>query len=606
MNMHRALPVALSLAFIVATVAHAAQAEDPAVGFWSTQLNFPSGMSGALTLSKGADAWRASLNGSEVVSPAGPQMKFTFPHGKGELRVSAEGDNVRAFWITPSVFLTPTREPGSATQPFATPLKLTATGRNRWQGTVAPLEVRFTLYLKVYRDPEGRLVAAFRNPEYNFNGGHPLFNVAHKESTLRFSVTRAEAGRDIAFDATLRAPDRLEIFWPPVARTLHLERRTPAEIPDFFPRSPNPGTYVYRTPQATDDGWSVAPANTVGFDEKALALAVQKIIDVDPASRRAWLIHSLAIARHGKLVLDEYFYGHERERPHDTRSAGKTLSSVMLGALMRQGSALSPQTKVYELLAPLGPFAHPDPRKAKITLAHLLTHTAGLACDDNDENSPYTEDKMQTQTDQPNWWKYSLDLPMAFEPGDRYAYCSGNINLVGAALTISSQTWLPELFDRTVAQPLQFGSYYWNLMPNYEGYFGGGAFLRTRDLLKVGQAYLDGGEWNGRRIATTAWTKEAMSPHARISPATTGRSGEDFANVYYETDEGYAWHMIDVKFGGKRYPAFHANGNGGQLLLIVPQFDLVVAFTAGNYGQGLWNRERDDITGGLIIPALRD
>jgi hypothetical protein len=49
-----------------------------------------------------------------------------------------------------------------------------------------------------------------------------------------------------------------------------------------------------------------------------------------------------------------------------------------------------------------------------------------------------------------------------------------------------------------------------------------------------------------------------------------------------------------------------ANGNGGQLLIAVPQFDLVAMFTAGNYGQGVWNRERDDILGGMIIPAVID
>src|SRR6185503_10260599 len=136
----------------------------------------------------------------------------------------------------------------------------------------------------------------------------------------------------------------------------------------------------------------------------------QKIIDIDPASRRAWLIHSMAVARHGKLVLDEYFYGHDLDRPHDTRSAGKTFSSVMLGAIMMQGAKVSPQTKIYELLAGMGPFANPDPRKAKITLAHLMTHSAGIACDDNDENSPNGEDKMQAQTAQPNWWKFSLDI----------------------------------------------------------------------------------------------------------------------------------------------------------------------------------------------------
>jgi CubicO group peptidase (beta-lactamase class C family) len=158
---------------------------------------------------------------------------------------------------------------------------------------------------------------------------------------------------------------------------------------------------------------------------------VQNIIDVDPAARRhAFQIHSLAIAYKGKLVLDEYFHGFRRDQPHDTRSASKTLASVMLGTSMLHGVKISPQTKVYPLLAAMGPFANPDPRKNEITVADLLTHSSGLDCDDNDENSLGNEDRMENQRVQPNWWKYTLDLPMVHAPGTHYAYCSANINLV--------------------------------------------------------------------------------------------------------------------------------------------------------------------------------
>ena len=332
---------------------------------------------------------------------------------------------------------------------------------------------------------------------------------------------------------------------------------------------------------------------------------MQRIIDIDPSAPRAWLIHSMAIAYKGKLILDEYFYGHAPEVPHDMRSASKTFSSVTLGGAMLDGARISPQTKLYEVMAPLGPFANPDPRKDRVTLAHVMTHTTGLACDDNaDSPSPGGEDVMQTQRAQPDWWKFTLDLPIVHEPGERYAYCSGGISLTGGALTMATGEWLPALFDRTIAKPLQFGSYYWNVMPTGEGYVGGGTFVRTRDFLKIGQAWLDGGVWNGRRIVTEAWVKDSIAPHARISPETTGVSGDTFANDYYDTTEGYAWHHINVKSGDRNFPAYHGNGNGGQLLLVLPQFDLAVMFTAGNYRQGLWNRERDDIVGEMILPAL--
>jgi CubicO group peptidase (beta-lactamase class C family) len=291
--------------------------------------------------------------------------------------------------------------------------------------------------------------------------------------------------------------------------------------------------------------------------------------------------------------------------PHDMRSASKTFSSVILGAVMEAGAKISPRTKIYEVMAPLGPFGNPDPRKERITLAHVLTHTTGLACDDNAGSpSPGGEDVMQSQRAQPDWWKFTLDLPAVHEPGTRYAYCSGGISLAGGALTYATGEWLPALFDRTIARPLEFRDWYWNLMANGEGYVGGGTFVRPRDFLKVGQAYLDGGRWKGRRIASEAWVREAWAPQVQISPETTGVSGDRFAQAYYEVPEGFAWHHIKVKSGDRTYDARHGNGNGGQLLLVVPEFDLVAMFTAGNYRQGLWNRERDDIVGEMILPAL--
>ena len=408
-------------------------------------------------------------------------------------------------------------------------------------------------------------------------------------------------------DATLlHNPDRIAVFWDDLKKTIELTRIAPQDAVRFFPRPPGAAPYVYREPPATHDGWKVARGRDVGMDEAALARAVQRIIDIDPASGKPWMIHSMAIAYRGKLVLDEYFYGYGRDEPHDTRSASKTFSSVMLGALMMEGANISPDSKVYDVMAPRGPFANPDPRKSKITLGNLLAHSAGFACDDNVDASPGNEDTIEADRTHPDWAKVTLDLPMQFEPGTHYAYCSMNINLAGAMLSQASGEWIPALFYRTVARPLQFGPYYWDLTGSGEGYQGGGVFVRSRDFLKLGQAFLDGGVWNGKRIVSQAWVKDSTAPHMHVSPATTGRQGDAFREVYWETDEGYAWHLLNVKSRDHLYPAYFANGNGGQLMIVVPQFDLAVMFTAGNYGQGVWNRERDDIVGGMIIPAIEE
>src|SRR5687767_7532295 len=314
----------------------------------------------------------------------------------------------------------------------------------------------------------------------------------------------------------------------------------------------------------------------------------------------------MLVAHRGKLVLEEYFYGYDGNTAHDVRSAGKTFASVMLGAAMLQGVEISPQTRVYELLADRGPFANPDPRKADITLAHLMTHTSGLDCDDYGEASLGNEGTMTTQREQPDWWKYTLDLPMVHDPGKRYAYCSANTNLVGGALTKATATWLPELFERSVARPLQFRRYHWPVMPTSEGYQAGGSFVLPRDLLKLGQAYLDGGVWNGRRIVSAEWVSESTARRIAITPQTTGLSAEEFANGYSLSADAYTWHLNDLRVGERVYKEFEASGNGGQLLIVVPDADLSVVFTGGNYLQGgIWNQWRQTIVAEQIIPAIR-
>lgn len=606
----------LTLAVCVALVAalprlpgQAPPADDSLVGIWASETRFGPALRGELAVAREGSGWRATLAGSEsTFRTVGDGVRFAFPGDLGGFRgtLRAGGRAIEGFWLQPSGETEDRTDPGGSGQPFASPLVLERASRDEWRGTVQPLEDRFTLYLRSFRGDDGSLLGAFRNPEMNARGGASHFRVAREGDTVRFSARPDETLPEITHTAALGpSPHRLRLFWPAVGRVLELSRRTPEEAADFYPRPPGEPRYVYRRPPETGDGWETARALDVGIDEAVLTRLVQRLIDTDPAARAPALVHSLLVARRGKLVLEEYFFGFDRDTPHDIRSAGKTLASVMLGAAMMGGARIAPETPVYELLAGMGPFANPDPRKSQITLAHLMTHTAGLACDDNDEASPGNEGTMQSQRRQPDWWKYTLDLPLAHAPGSRYAYCSANANLMGAALTRATGTWLPELFERTVARALQFGPYHWNLMPTDEGYLGGGAFVRPRDLLKVGQAYLDGGVWRGRRIVDESWVTRSTAPYVEISPTTTGLDPAWFGEFYAGGLDGYAWHLYGVRSGDRTYREYEANGNGGQILMVVPEFDLVVVFTGGNYMQGgIWGRWRDEIVGGEIIPAI--
>lgn len=586
------------------SLAFAQPASDPLEGLWVSQSHWSAGPSGALTIKHRGAAWTATLGTNRVtVTAQAHDIRFSFPGENGSFRGAEDHGQLHGFWIQPHPASGDPRDPDGSGQTFASPVDFVRGKDGAWRGTVKPLTDSFTLYLKIFRDDKGTLTAAFRNPETNLRFGAPQMAVTRTGDAITFTDP-ANPAKSLQAQY---ADDRIQMTVPRIDLAVVLTRATAAQATGFYLRPANDPPYAYREPADIHDGWTVARAAATGMDEAALAQLVQSIVAMDPASKRPAFIHSMLIAHRGKLVLEEYFASYDRDTPHDMRSAAKSFASVMLGAEMMHGSVLSPAAKIYPLVSAMGPFANPDPRKNDITLAQLMTHTSGLACDDNDDNSPGGEDAMQSQRQNPDWWKYTLDLPMAHDPGIRYAYCSPAINLVGAALVTASHTWLPALFDETVARPLQWGRYYWNLMPNDEGYLGGGVFVRPRDMLKLGQAYLEGGVWNGKHVVGATWVKESTAVHAVISPETTGLSPDDFRNFYFPGEDGYAWHLTTLHAQGRDYRAYGASGNGGQLLVVVPELDLVVGFTGGNYGQGLiWNAWRDMLIPDRIIPAIRN
>lgn len=588
--MRRALVPALAmLATLVCITAASAPSPDKLVGVWGSERNFGPLARGPLTLDGRSEPWRASIAGFEVgVQHDKDQVSFSLPGGQGNFsgHLDADGSHVQGFWIQP---------PGlTLNNSYATPLTLTADGKGLWQGEVQPLEDRVSLYLVVSRADDGSLKAFIRNPEFNFG--------------MRRAYKLTLSGDQVTLDDTQRKNDRLQGSYDPEQDRLSLTlqgigsfdftRGDRDHALGYYPVTPAVDHYVYREPPSEDDGWQTGTAVEAGMDPKPLAALVQQVLDTRTDWYTAPYIQSILVARHGKLALEEYFYGFDRERPHDTRSSGKTLTGTLVGIALDQGAKFRLDTPIYSLFPEYKDFANPDPRKSQITVEDLLTMNSGYACDDNDDASPGNEDTMQAQDKQPDWYKYTLDLPMQYTPGNKQAlYCTGGVNLLGGIVRNTTGMSLMQFFQRYYAAPLGIRDYYMNLDPLGDAYMGGGIYLKPRDMLKLGQLYLNGGLWDGKRVLSEAWVKASTTQHS-FFPASDYAPGHGY---------GYTWHLFQATVAGRTYAEYMAQGNGGQLVMVVPELDLAAVITAGNYGNfPTWRKFFEELMPQYIIAAARD
>jgi CubicO group peptidase (beta-lactamase class C family) len=557
---------------------------DALVGIWRSEQVLSSPVRGELLLEARGAEWRANIGAfTAAVQRRGNEITFTLPGNQGDFRgyIKGDGASIDGHWIQPPGIINTNR--------YASPVHFSRDGKSRWKGQVIPLEERMSLYVSVQRAADGALTAFIRNPEFN-DFRRRTFQVKFVAGNVELS----SKGQTLKgqYDAKM---DRLSLAAIEGAPSVLFTRRNHDDAIGLYPRTQPSAEYVYRQPPARNDGWATAQLSDVGMNATQLGQLVQKIVSADPADNPI-NIQSLLIARHGKLVLEEYFYGFDKDRPHDVRSAGKTLAPVLLGIARDHGAAVSPATPVYSMFPEYKSFANWDSRKPKLTVRDVMTMTSGLACDDNDDDSPGNEDNMQSQNKQPDWYKYTLDLPMASEPGGSHAvYCSADLNLVGGVVRHVTEKWLPQFFELNYARPLGIDRYFLNLMPTGEAYMGGGAYLLPRDQLKLGQLYLSGGLWNGRRVVSKEWVDESTKKHSTFPPNIKDEPEHDY---------GYGWHERNfIKVGDHVYRDYAAGGNGGQLVIVIPDLDMVVGINGGSYGDFRWYRWELDLLPQYIVPS---
>lgn len=269
-------------------------------------------------------------------------------------------------------------------------------------------------------------------------------------------------------------------------------------------------------------------------------------------------VQSAVVVLRGRVVYTYYRDG-DAATLRDTQSASKSALSALLGTAIAQGRIANVDQRVVDLVPEWAPL-NSDPRAATITLRHLLTLTAGFALD----SGPRT----RSGTAAPLPAREAWARPLAAEPGQVFAYDNSVTPLLVAVLEKVTGMTLADYARQQLVGPLGFAE------PNYRGSI---VHLRTLDMAKLGQLYLQRGQWDGKPLVPEAFVDASVQAQNAGGPPV---------GLPY----GYLWWVVP---GKAARPTFMASGFGGQFIWVYPPLDLVVATTStvsvesGQRGQAL-------------------
>jgi CubicO group peptidase (beta-lactamase class C family) len=264
-------------------------------------------------------------------------------------------------------------------------------------------------------------------------------------------------------------------------------------------------------------------------------------------------LHSFMLLRHGKVVAEAWWKPESAEKSHVLHSLSKSFTSTAIGLAIADGK-LKLDDHVLQFFPDSAPDNPSDNLKA-LTVRDLLTMTGGHDTEPKaDKSGPSV--------------KTFLAHPFVHKPGTYFKYNTmGTYTLSAIVTKVTGQTVLDYLKPR-LFEPLGIENPRWDASPEGNSLGGYGLFLRTEDIARFGQLYLQKGKWNGRQLIPESWVEQATTKKVPNDQEGHSKMGPDWK-------QGYCF-----QFWRCQHDAFRGDGANGQLCVVMPDKDAVVAVTA--------------------------
>ncbi len=312
-------------------------------------------------------------------------------------------------------------------------------------------------------------------------------------------------------------------------------------------------------------------------------------------------VNSFVLVRNGYIVFEKYYNGRCKDILNPVMSVTKSVISLLIGIAIHQEFIESVDQKVVQYFPELIIDAT-NYMSFELTIRHLLTMTSGIQWRTASRGREYMLDRMCRSK---NWAEFILGLPVQKNTFGKFQYNSGNSHLLSAIITtatgLNAQSFLnkyilnilgiKEIYSSSLGYAgfngidsvfERMGEEQWVKDPQGHNMGGLGLSLSTRDMAKIGYLYLNNGFWEKQFLVSDSWVSDSFK-------------------AYNGGDYGYHWWIKCFK----GYNAYCAIGFGGQYIIVVPQYDIVVVVTSDVNQAAVNSKDPISILDKYIIKSIQ-